>query len=71
MSIAKTGTITITADSVYIEGFESGDVTSGLFTCRTFALECAAWAVARLGEEIGKSAGFYATGEPIDNIGID
>lgn len=71
MSIAKSGTVTITADGIYIEGFESGDTPSDLFTCRTFALECAAWAVARLGIEMARSAGFYADGKPIDNIGID
>lgn len=71
MAIRKTGTITITADSVYIEGFEPGDTPFDLFTCRTFALECAAWAVARLGDEMSKSAGFFASGEPTDHIGID
>jgi len=71
MAIAKTGTITITADGVYVEGFEPGDTPSNLFTCRTFALECAAWAVARLGEEMGKSAGFYADGKPVDSICVD
>jgi hypothetical protein len=71
MAIAKTGTITITADGVYIEGFEPGETPFDLFTCRTFALECAAWAVAKLGEEMQKSAGFFADGKPVDNIGID
>lgn len=71
MTIAKSGTVTITADGIQIEGFEAGDVSCELFTCRTFALECAAWAVARLGAEMAKSAGFYADGKPIDTIGVD
>jgi hypothetical protein len=69
--IQTTGRIIITADSITLEGFEPGNVTGGNFSCRTFAIECIAWGLKRVSDELAKSAGFYATGEALDNIIVD
>lgn len=71
MAIAKTGTITITADGVSIDGFEPGTIDSELFTCRTFMLEALGWAIEKLGSESRKAAAFYASGIPTENVSVD
>lgn len=64
--------VIITEELIQVEGFDRDDeIPSCNYTCRTAALEAASWAVKRLGEEMEKSAAFYRTGKPTDNIAID
>jgi len=65
--------VTITADQILVQGHLPHGPGAAVidWSCRLAALETCAWAIRRISQEMQKSIGFYYTGEPVDQIGVE